>query len=293
MEHTKIIAEIGINKIKPISAMILRYDESTLGTKGKYKDLPISTTKLYVKCDKCNDVEWSTTWTYRKNRDYDYCQSCKNILGISGMKGKSHSFETIEKFKDGRRSGDNNPACLPGVGDKISKALIGRDTPWLTGKKRPVHSALMKIKMKEVWANYSDDKLKERHTHLMKIGRPGRISKLHLNFKSKLEEYGILGFNTESYIKDLHISVDELNEDKKIIIEIFGNYWHANPKMYESTDEFNFNSVLTASEIWDNDKSRVSNLEDLGYNVIVVWESDIIDDIDKVIKNIKKHYGKD
>ncbi len=60
-------------------------------------------------------------------------------------------------------------------------------------------------------------------------------------------------------------------ENTEIIIEIFGNYWHANPKMYESTDEFNFNLLLTASEIWDNDKPRVSNLEDLGYNVIVIW----------------------
>jgi len=293
MEKIKIIAEIGINKIKPISVMILRYDESTLGTKGKYKDLPISTTKVYVKCDNCKDKEWECFYSSRKKRDYDYCQSCKNILGISGMKGKTHSPDTILKFKDGSRSGLNNPACLPGVGDKISKALIGRDTPWLTGKKRPAHSKLMKSKMKEVWANYAPDKLKERHNHLMKIGRPGRTSKLHLNFKSKLEECGILGFTTESYIKDLHISVDELNEDRKIIIEIFGNYWHANPAMYESTDEFSFNNVYTASEIWEKDKNRILDLEKLGYNVIVVWESEIIDDINKVIRNIKKQYGKD
>ena len=266
--------------------MILRYDESTLGIKGKYKGLPISTTKVYVKCDNCNDVEWGTIWTYRKNRDHDYCQSCKNTLGISGMKGKSHSPETIEKFKDGRRAEDNNPSKRLDVRKKISESLKGKNT-WSKGKKRPEHSKLMKVKMKEVWANYTPNKLKERHDHLMKIGRPGRISKLHLNFKNKLEDNGILGFKTESYIKSLHISVDELNEDKKIIIEIFGNYWHANPAMYESTDEFNFNKVLTASEIWEKDKSRISKLEALGYTVIVVWESDIVSDIDKVIKNIK------
>jgi G:T-mismatch repair DNA endonuclease (very short patch repair protein) len=288
MIKTKIIAEIEINKIKPISAMILGYDESTLGNKGKYKDVPISTTKVYVKCDNCNDKEWECFYYSRKTREYDYCQSCKNILGISGMKGKSHSVETIEKFKDGRRSGNNNPSCLPGVGDKISKALTGRDVPWIKGKKRPNHSKLMKIKMKEVWDNYSKDKLKERHDHLMRIGKPGRISKLHLNFKKVLEENNIFGFETESYIKSLHISVDELNDDTKTIIEIFGNYWHANPTMYESYDEFNFNTVLTASEIWEKDKSRISNLEKLGYNVIVVWENEIKEDINKVIKNIKK-----
>lgn len=82
-------------------------------------------------------------------------------------------------------------------------------------------------------------------------------------------------------------------EKIKIIIEIFGNYWHANPAMYESTDEFSFNNVYTASEIWEKDKNRILDLEKLGYNVIVVWESEIIDDINKVIRNIKKQYGKD
>ena len=283
----KIIAEIEINKIKPISAMILRYDESTLGTKGKYKGLPISKTKVYVRCDNCNDIEWECFHYTRKNRNHDYCQSCKNILGISGMKGKSHSSETISKFKDGRRAGSNNPACLPGIGDKISKSLKGRDAYWLKGKKRPEHSKRMKVKMKEVWENYDDATRKKQLDNLMKIGKSGRISKLHLNFKKTLENNGILGFKTESYIKPLHVSVDELNENTKTIIEIFGNYWHANPIMYESDDLFNFNTILTASEIWEKDRIRISNLEKLGYKVIVIWESEIVDDIEKVIKNIK------
>ena len=121
----------------------------------------------------------------------------------------------------------------------------------------------------------------------MKIGKSGRISKLHLNFKKTLENNGILGFKTESYIKPLNVSVDELNENTKTIIEIFGNYWHANPIMYESDDLFNFNTILTASEIWEKDRIRISNLEKLGYKVIVIWESEIVDDIEKVIKNIK------
>lgn len=266
--------------------MILRYDESTLGTKGKYKNLPVSLTKVYVKCDKCVDVEWSTIWGYRKNRDYDYCQSCKNVLGISGMKNKKHSIETIEKFKDGRRAGDNNPSKRLDVRKKISESLKGKNT-WCKGKKRPEHSKLMKVKMKEVWANYDDAMYKKQIDHLMKIGKSGRISKLHLNFKKTLENNGILGFKTESYIKPLNVSVDELNENTKTIIEIFGNYWHANPIMYESDDLFNFNTILTASEIWEKDRIRISNLEKLGYKVIVIWESEIVDDIEKVIKNIK------
>jgi len=57
--------------------------------------------------------------------------------------------------------------------------------------------------------------------------------------------------------------------------------------MYESDDLFNFNTILTASEIWEKDRIRISNLEKLGYKVIVIWESEIVDDIEKVIKNIK------
>jgi hypothetical protein len=117
--------------------MIIEIDESTLGTKGKYFGKPISTTKIKVQCDVDGCEEsWWTIWRYRKERDGDICQTHKNEMGICGMKGKKHSKETIAKFKDGRRAGENNVAKRLDVRKKISWALRGRDPYWLRKKKK-------------------------------------------------------------------------------------------------------------------------------------------------------------
>ena len=58
--------------------------------------------------------------------------------------------------------------------------------------------------------------------------------------------------------------------DNYLVIEFFGNYWHANPKFYKETDIIHHN--LTARDIWNSDKNRISVLENNGYKVVIIWE---------------------
>lgn len=68
----------------------------------------------------------------------------------------------------------------------------------------------------------------------------------------------------------------------KLVIEVFGDYWHANPKYYKHTDEFNtVYGRLTAKQIWDRDNIKIEHYKSLGYNIEVVWVTDIS------IENIK------
>lgn len=62
--------------------------EQKLATKGKNKGQPVSTARVRVQCDECKVIEWETAYGFRKARNHDYCQSCKNRLHISGMGGK-------------------------------------------------------------------------------------------------------------------------------------------------------------------------------------------------------------
>ena len=64
-------------------------------------------------------------------------------------------------------------------------------------------------------------------------GLKNRLSKLHQKIKNELQLYKI-GFVSEQRV-DRYL-VDELNENKKIIIEINGDYIHANPKIYKLDD---------------------------------------------------------
>lgn len=69
----------------------------------------------------------------------------------------------------------------------------------------------------------------------------------------------------------------------RIVLEIYGNYWHANPSMYKPTDiikadrhpyKINTGNFPTASDIWSHDKIRKDHIESFGVQVHVLWESE-------------------
>jgi G:T-mismatch repair DNA endonuclease (very short patch repair protein) len=75
---------------------------------------------------------------------------------------------------------------------------------------------------------------------------------------------------------------DYLNEETKHIIEVYGDYWHCNPKLFKE-DFYHSQLKQTAAEKWMADDQRKTYLESLGYIVTVVWESDL----DKFIEQMK------
>ena len=275
--------------------MIVKFDENTFGKRKKY----ISTTKCLIRCDRCKEKEWWTFWTYRKKRKHDYCQSCKNTLGISGMKGKHHS-EEMKEAASKRNSGDNNPSKNPEVRKKISAKLKGRKVPWLKGKKRPEHSKIMKAHMAKVWDENNDDYAEERKSRLLSLAKSrqkirnshynGCLTKLHQSVKEYLTENGFSNFKSEENID--RYFVDELDIIKKFIIEVYGDYWHANPTKFNADDILNFpgNNKITAKEVWEQDNKRIYNLKQLGYQVFVIWETDWNEDKDEILIQLTEVY---
>ena len=67
--------------------------------------------------------------------------------------------------------------------------------------------------------------------------------------------------------------VDFYNDEFKLVVEFNGDYWHANPTIYDATDKI---MGLTAREVWDREEKRLNFLRnhDKIDKVIVVWESD-------------------
>jgi very-short-patch-repair endonuclease len=149
--------------------------------------------------------------------------------------------------------------------------------------------------MKNVWSNKEhrnkiSQQMKQRRNSyefkqkLASSSKNGRLSKLHRKIKQtlRLEE---IGFLSEQVIDKFF--VDELNLNKKIIIEINGDYIHANPKSFKPNDVIKIlGKRYTAQEKWDYDKQRKDFLESLGYNVLVIWESDDLDQHKEKINNL-------
>lgn len=64
-----------------------------------------------------------------------------------------------------------------------------------------------------------------------------------------------------------------IGDHKYLFLEINGDYWHANPRIYKSTDVFA--GGRTAQEIWDRDKKFRECLLNSKFNVVYLWEMDM------------------
>lgn len=117
-------------------------------------------------------------------------------------------------------------------------------------------------------------------------------------FQSKLgnliitELLNYLGINikdaddyTEFYIHDYDNNrgfiFDFVFNDK--LIEINGDYWHCNPKLYDA-DFYNVSKNKTAKELWEIDARKQEIAEQNGYKLLVIWENDYNINPDLVIK---------
>lgn len=127
----------------------------------------------------------------------------------------------------------------------------------------------------------------------------GRVSKIHKKVEEYLKSINI-SYESEvnnkftklnSYMDKVYSPrVDILLEQYKLVIEINGDRWHANPKVYKDTDYIRlYRGLLTAKEIRDMDKARKDQIESFGYKVLVLWEYDINNNFNYIKRIIYEH----
>jgi len=80
--------------------------------------------------------------------------------------------------------------------------------------------------------------------------------------------------------------VDCLSEYNKKIIEFYGDYWHANPNKFSENTKI---KTKIAKDIWRADNTRISELNNLDYNVLIIWESEVIKQFDETVKKCINH----
>lgn len=84
-----------------------------------------------------------------------------------------------------------------------------------------------------------------------------------------------------------NLKPDFLYEDK--IIEFYGDRYHGNPKIYSAEDiSHPFTKKLNVGDMWEKDKKRNYVLENRGYRVKIVWESDFKNNPEKIIEECKR-----
>ena len=76
-----------------------------------------------------------------------------------------------------------------------------------------------------------------------------------------------------------------------LLIEYNGDYWHCNPKKYDST-YFNEKKSKTAKELWEYDTNKLHLATKHGYTCEVIWESDYKKDKNIILNILKKYDNK-
>jgi hypothetical protein len=72
---------------------------------------------------------------------------------------------------------------------------------------------------------------------------------------------------------DSWISFDGYCKETNTVYEFHGDYWHGNPKIYDS-DEINSKNGKTMGELYRNTVEREEFIRNEGFNLVVMWESD-------------------
>jgi G:T-mismatch repair DNA endonuclease (very short patch repair protein) len=236
--------------------------------------------KLNRKCEICE----SPISDYNKS---GYCNKHINRNGVNNpFYGKKHSKETIEKIikvtsinsKKLWQNKEYRDKVIKGVSkprkESFKKEQRERIKQWYIDN--PIQKEIRSNKMKNSWKKGAIVKNNNFHSSKSKMQ--------HALYKNLKEVIDWIEENACIKIKTKWVFPDILIEKDGIIIEFYGNYWHANPKIYKENDIVHHN--IKAKEIWESDKARIKMLENQGYSVIIIWQDEYKNNKTKIIQSI-------
>ena len=272
--------ELGISK-PTILKILKKYNVTKKRDRCKSLDIKKKGDKYVIlrKCPKCEvDVVVSSNNSTITCRNYfnlkkSLCKKCslqEQIGEGNPFYGKKHSEESKEKISKSRKG--------KGTGDKNSMANL-------------------------LWRKKASDNLKKKwdrgemeHARIImsdKIKETRRLGKLKSVIRSKKEKEMVteikkMGYKVQHSLRVETKICDIFIPSLNLIIEYNGDYWHCNPKKYKP-DYFNQKKQKTAKELWEYDKNKIDLIRGKGYNLEIVWESDLKEDNTLINKIIKKY----
>ena len=154
----------------------------------------------------------------------------------------------------------------------VDKALETKEH-W-TIEQKSHHSNAISAARKKEWENMDDEKKEKKINDLDKgrkifLEKTPYLSRIELRIQNIFNQAGI------SYHYNYFIGRRSYDfKIKNLIIEIQGDYWHMNPKVYKK-DDINPSFQMTAEKVWEKDKKKKEYAEKYGYKVLCFWEKEI------------------
>lgn len=219
-----------------------------------------------------------------------HCKSC-----ASKIKWRNHSIETKNKIKQSQINAltewrKQNPERLREIGKiRRSKVKISgkelRTRQQESIKNNPDLYEKYCQKRKQIAENFHKSMTDvDREIHYAKVFKNTGKSKAEDDFFEILKNHGLF-FNRNKVISGF--IVDGVDDQKKIIVEFYGDSFHCNPQIYQDPNKYCSWLRRSVKQQWDRDRRRISALYKNGYSVIIVWEKDWKLDQSKQIRSIK------
>jgi G:T-mismatch repair DNA endonuclease (very short patch repair protein) len=218
-----------------------------------------------------------------------FCNHCRDRSGKKNpFYGKLHTKETIDRLKlscgeSSKLKWENkeyrnkvikstSKPRNPSFGKEQSK----RVTQWY--KNNPEQIDLRRESMKKSWLNGK----------IISNGYSCNRSKIQESLLKDIEKiYGQkLPIKTLRFSDGSYLFPDIIIEDIGLIIELYGNFWHASPKRY-LPDDIIYRGI-TAKEIWNRDNKRLEKLTLLKYQVIIIWEYEYTNNKEGILRRLNE-----
>lgn len=243
-------------------------------TKEKLIDLYINKQMSAVDIQKFFNLK-TYALVYQKLKEFDIEVSFKN----SAKKCKAKREKTnLEKY------GTHHNFCRGSESRKKWEEKLF--------KEEGISNVFQRKEVKEKIRNTMIEKYKKESPQKIHTCRGKNIySKIHRSVVEILQKNNIkcsieykISKNNGYYSYD--IVIDETNK----LIEVYGDYWHGNPKIYKDSDIILKGSSreITVKEKRKFDKKKINFAKKLGHEILIIWEYDLNNNYDKTKNEIIK-----
>ena len=201
----------------------------------------------------------------------------KRLLTCHGIKLRSLSNSakqiTAKKIKEtcSKIYGVDNPSKLEIIKSKKKDTFLkhyGIDNIWKTEE--------FKNFTRDRWNSYDENEKTRVLKGIIDKHRTGDSSKLEKKILCVLKDLGI-DFEAQFRIGKYFHKYDAKIKGSNIILEINGDFWHANPKFFKENDILKFSKTNhpKAKDIWKKDEKNREFAEKNGYKVVYLWECEV------------------
>lgn len=216
--------------------------------------------ELQFNCPMCNKERfyYNKDGKHRAKKENTLCYQCRASYVPNFNKPKLNKkirvLKTPEEMHLIRRNA-------------LLKQYNDPNSPWGSGAVKAKTSKSLSERAK------NDHEFKKKLLDKVRNGkRKTGTSKLEINFYENIKHLDFLHLRE---IEDLY-QVDILHKKYKLVIEVYGDFWHANPEKYSEDYIVNKKTLKTAKDVWIRDSIRKEKIEKYGYKVLVFWEKDIL-----------------